>query len=220
MKNFIEILKRCPLFDDVDDNDLLSLLGCLSAKSKNFKKGQTIIEEGSRADTVGIVLSGTVRIERTDYYGNKSILTELNPPSLFGESFACAEYERIPVSVVSIEDSVVLTINVKKIITTCANSCTFHNRIIFNLLKTVAAKNILFNEKLEIIAKRTTREKLLCYLRLQSKKQGKNTFFIPFDRQALADYLEVDRSGLSAQISTLVKENVLTCKKNKFTLLK
>jgi CRP-like cAMP-binding protein len=85
-------------------------------------------------------------------------------------------------------------------------------------MKDLAMKTIVFHEKIEATSKRTTREKLLAYLNICAKKQG-NTFSIPFDRQELADYLEVDRSGLSAEIGKLRKEGVLTCTKNRFTLL-
>ena len=100
-----------------------------------------------------------------------------------------------------------------------SNSCDFHNKLIFNLLKVVAAKNLLFNQKMEITSRRTTREKLLAYLNAQAKQHGSNSFTIPYDRQELADYLEVDRSGLSAEISKLRREGVLESQRSQFTLL-
>ena len=101
----------------------------------------------------------------------------------------------------------------------CSNNCAFHQQLIFNLMKNLAEKAILFHQKVEIAAKRTTREKLMTYLMFQAKKAGSNRFRIPFDRQELADYLEVDRSGLSAEISKLRKEGVLESDKNTFVLL-
>lgn len=92
--------------------------------------------------------------------------------------------------------------------------------MIFNLMKSMAAKNLLLNQKIEIISKRTTREKLMTYLMIQAKRHGSSSFTIPYDRQELADFLEVDRSGLSAEISKLRKENVIECKRNFFRLLK
>ena len=86
-------------------------------------------------------------------------------------------------------------------------------------MKDLAQKTIIFHQRIEIISKRSTREKLLAYLDIQAKKTGSNSFTIPFDRQDLADYLEVDRSGLSAEISKLRKEGVLEAEKGRFTLL-
>ena len=94
----------------------------------------------------------------------------------------------------------------------------FHNQLIFNLLKVVAAKNLAFHQKIEITSKRTTRDKLLTYLQIQAEAAGSSRFTITYDRQELADYLEVDRSGLSVEISRLRKEGVIDCHKNNFTL--
>ncbi|HAS78430.1 MAG TPA: Crp/Fnr family transcriptional regulator, partial [Ruminococcus sp.] len=95
----------------------------------------------------------------------------------------------------------------------------FHSRIIFNLMKSIAAKNLLLNQKIEIISKRTTREKLMTYLMMQAKQHNSSSFYIPYDRQTLADFLEVDRSGLSAEISKLRKENIIESKRNFFRLI-
>ena len=113
----------------------------------------------------------------------------------------------------------VMLIDSSRIISPCSNACGFHTKLIFNLLQIMARKNLGFHQKIEITSKRTTREKLMAYLLAQAKLHQKNSFEIPFDRQTLADYLEVDRSGLSAEISKLRKEGVLECHRSRFTLL-
>ena len=115
-------------------------------------------------------------------------------------------------------DRKVMFIDSSHILHTCSNNCAFHRQLIFNLMKDLASKTILFHQRIEVTSKRTTREKLLTYLAIQAKKAGRDSFSIPFDRQELADYLEVDRSGLSAEISKLRREGVLTSHKNHFTL--
>ena len=219
MKKFLDILKKCPLFSGIDDADLEAVLSCTAACMRTFSKSETVLAEGDRAKYVCVLLSGVVQIERVDYYGNKSILTSVEPGELFGESFACAETEKIPISAVATELCDVLFIECTHIIHTCANSCTFHDKMIFNLLKIMATKNILLNQKAEITSKCTTREKLMAYLLLQAKRKSNQSFTIPFDRQGLADFLGVDRSGLSAEISKLRAEGVLECRKNQFKLL-
>lgn len=219
MKKYFEILRQCTLFKNIESDNLFPLLGCLGAKVINYKKNETVISEGDNAQYIGIVLSGGVQIERTDYYGNRSIAAYAAPTELFAESFACAGINKMPVSVVATETSEVLLVDCKKIISTCNNTCTFHSRLIFNLLKIVATKNILLNQKSEIISKRTTREKLMAYLMFQAKKCGRRSFTIPYDRQALADYLGVDRSGLSVEIGKLREEGIIESDRSKFTLL-
>ncbi len=219
MKKYFEVLRKCALFKNINDENIFAVLGCLGAKEQIFKKGCTILAEGETAKKFGIVLSGQAQIERVDYYGNRSILTSVYPSEIFGESFACAGIQKMPVNVIATEETVALLIDAEKIAKTCSNSCGFHNQMIFNLLNIVSTKNLLFHQKIEITSKRTTREKLMTYLLIQAKNSGSNTFSIPFDRQELADYLEVERSGLSSEIGKLRKEKLIICKKSTFTLL-
>ncbi len=219
LKKFLRILEKCPLFDGIEPDKLLTMLTCLGARVASFDKKYTILTEGKPAKYIGIVLSGSVQVMQVDYYGNRSILSNIGPSELFAEAFACAETPAIPVTVVAGEPSEVMLIDCRHILHTCQNNCGFHQRLIFNLMKDLATKTILFHQKIDITSKRTTREKLMAYLLIQAKKTGSDTFEIPFDRQELADFLEVDRSGLSAEIGKLRKEGVLTSEKKRFTLL-
>jgi len=219
MKKYLKILKECPLFRDITSENLLKMLVCLDARVESFDKKYTIIAEGNPAKYVGIVLTGSIQIVRIDYYGNRSILSELGSGQVFGEAFACAEVPTVPVTVIANDPCDIMLIDCSHILHTCANHCAFHQQLIFNLMKDLAEKTILFHQKVEIAGKRTTREKLMTYLMFQAKKAGTNHFQIPFDRQELADYLEVDRSGLSAEISKLRREGVLESEKNTFILL-
>ncbi len=219
MEKYINVLKRCTLFSGISTNDIPGLLGCLQAKVFSFSKKQDILSEGSQAKYVGIILSGTAQIVQVDYYGNRSIFSSINQADIFGEAFACAGVEHLPVSVTANEACEVMLIDCERILHTCAKACGFHQQIIFNLMRDIATKAIMFQQKIEVISKRSTREKLMTYLQIQAKKAGSSRFDIPFDRQELADYLEVDRSGLSAEISKLRKEGIINSNKNSFELL-
>ena len=219
MKKYLEIIKKCPLFYGIEEAELLRLLDCLGAKVEKFDKKYTIMAEGNPAKWIGIVLEGSAQVLQIDFYGNRSIISDLRPPEMFAEAFACAEVPSIPVTVVANEPCTVMLINSDHILHTCSNHCGFHQRLIFNLMKDLASKTLIFHQKLEILAKRTTRDKLMTYLMLCAKRAGKSSFSVPFDRQELADYLEVDRSGLSAEISKLRKEGILKSNKKQFELL-
>lgn len=219
MQEYNPILEKCPLFDGIHMDDLSAMLGCIGGRKLSARKGQVISGEGDPATHVGLVLTGAVRLEREDFYGNRSIVAHIGPAELFGETYACAGIPSLPISVVADEDSTVLLMDCRRITTTCSSACAFHNRIIFNLLRLVAEKNLVYDQKIQITSRRTTREKLMAYLLNQAKLQHSKSFTIPYDRQELADYLEVDRSGLSAEISKLRKEKKLLSEKRKFTLL-
>lgn len=218
MKEVLPVLHRCALFDGIQESDLAGLLGCLGAATVQVKKHAVLFSEGEPAQYVGIVLSGSVQIVQDDFYGNRSILGTALPGELFGESFACASVPALPVSVIAAEDSTVMKINCGRITRSCSNACQFHNQMILNLLQVVAAKNLAFHKKLEITAKRTTREKLMAYLLWQAKAQGSDSFTIPFDRQGLADYLGVERSAMSAELSKLKRDGILDFDRSHFTI--
>lgn len=219
MKKYFEVLRNCPLFDRIEDDNLFKMLSCFEAKIVSFDKKYTVIAENSPAKYVGIVLSGSVDMIRVDYYGNRSIVSRITASQMFGEAFVCAELSSMPVSVVANEPSEIMLIDCSHILYPCANHCAFHQQIIFNIMKELAEKALDFHRKIEVVSKRTTREKLMTYLMFTAKKTGKSEFEIPFDRQELADYLEVDRSGLSAEISKLRAEGVLESNKKHFKLL-
>ena len=220
MKKYFEILRKCILFDGIEDGNLMGMLGCLGAKLVKYASNQTIVSEGDEVGLIGIVLSGEIRLMRIDYYGNRSIMATVEPSELFGESFACADMKKSPVDIVAMDNCDILLIDCARIIRTCSNACEFHSKMVYNLLKIVAGKNLVFHQKLDIMSKRTTREKLIAYLSHQAKKNASERFIIPFDRQELADFLEVDRSGLSVEIGKLKREGVIECRKNEFRLMK
>lgn len=219
MKNYFDVLKRVNLFSGVDEADFPRILNCLAAKVSHYEKGQTVFFTGESIDRFGIVLSGQVQVVHDDYYGNRSILAEVETGSLVGESFACARIKSLPVSVIAATESDILFIDCTKLTSTCPHACSFHNRLIQNMLQIVSMKNIILTRKIEITSKRTTREKLMAYLSAQAKKAGCSRFTIPFNRQELADYLSVERSAMSAELSKLRKDGVINFHKNEFELL-
>lgn len=219
MKEFLAVLQDCSLFRGVDPADLEAMLGCLNGRSVKIDKEQILFREGDPADFVGVVLTGAVRVLRTDFYGNQSILGQVEPGGVFGEAFSCAGVQLLPVSVAAVQPSQVLLLDLKRVLAVCPRACTFHSRIITNLVQALAQKNLHLNQRLDLASRRTTRDKLIAYLTDQAKRQGSSRFTIPFDRQALADYLGVERSAMSAELSRLQKEGILVTRKNQFELL-
>ena len=219
MEKFYPILRKSPIFDGISDSELDAILSCLGAKVKCFAKGETILSEGDPANKIGVMLSGSAQIYRLDLSGNRSLMGIAMPCEIFAEAFACADVGRMPASVSALEESHVLLIDAKRITHSCTQACSFHQQMIYNLMRILALKNLACNQKIEITGKRTTRDKLMTYLLMQAKEAGRADFTIPFDRQGLADYLEVDRSGLSAEMSKLKKEGVLDYYKSDFRLM-
>jgi len=220
MKNYYNLLKTVNLFEGIDESQFDILLDCLGAKTQHYNKNEIIILSDSKVTSVGIILSGSAQIVKEDIMGNRTIMSELSEGEMFGEAFACANVGKIPVTVLTTTGCNVLFIQINRIVTTCSSACSFHTTLIKNMLQVLAQKNILLNNRMDILSQRTTREKILTYLSMQMKKHGKNKFRIPFSRDELADFLCVNRSALSRELSNMRDEKLLTYNKNEFEINK
>ena len=220
MENYFELLLKTPLFDHIDREELTSLLGCLQARIITAEKGSPVFLEGDAAGFIGVVLEGAVQVVRDDYYGTRSVLSHAEPGELYAEAYACSHLEKMPVSGYALKNSRIMLLSCRKMLTVCSNACRFHNQLVKNLLQVVAEKNIHLSQKIQFMSQRTTREKLMAYLLDQAKRADSREFTIPFDRQALADYLGVERSAMSAELGKLHKAGFLTTQGSHFILNK
>ena len=207
------------IFQNITEEDAESVLKCLSAVKKQYKKGETIFHAGEKARAMGLVVSGAVEIVRDDYWGNRQILGKARPGELFGESYACMPDEIFMISAIASEDTEVLFMEVGKLLTTCSSACEFHSRLIHNLLYILAGKNLMLTRKIDHMGKRSIREKVMAYLSFQAEMHRSNTFEIPFNRQQFADYLAIDRSALSAELSRMQKDGIIEYEKSRFMIL-
>ncbi len=219
MKKYIGVLKRTKLFSGVGEEDIASLLSCLGARKKEYKKGEYILREGEHISDIFIIAEGKIHIQKDDYWGNRSILSVLSVGEMFGEAYSSPESGVILNDVVAMEDSSVIFFDVKRILTTCSSACRFHNMIVQNMFFAISDKNRKLVQKLGHMSGRTTRAKLISYLSEEAKRQGSSAFTVPFNRQQLADYLCVDRSAMSNELCKMRDEGMIKFEKSRFELL-
>lgn len=219
-KNNLDTIMKCPLFENINANDIKNLLKCLNAKERVIPKDSFIFSAGDKAKYVCIILSGSACIIQEDYWGNRTIVSIVNPGELCGEAFSYSRTKILPVSVIAREDCRVMFLNCGKIIDVCPNTCSFHSALIQNMLGIISGKNIILTKKIQHLTRKTTHEKVLSYLSECASAAKSNTFEIPFNRQELADYLSVERSALSATLSKMKKEGYIDYSKNKFHIIK
>lgn len=218
MKKEFATIHSSRIFSGIAPEELESMLRCLDAKTVHFPKGAYILRSGDTVETLGLMVLGTAFIIQEDFWGNRNILSSIEQGQCFGETFACAPGAILNVSVVTQSQAAVLFLNVKRILTMCPSTCAHHSRIIRNLLSDLASKNLHFNEKVTHLGQRTTRAKLLSYLSAEAQRHSSAEFDIPFSRQQLADYLSVERSGLSLELCKMRDEGLLEFRKNHFRL--
>ena len=218
MKEFFPVIRSAPLFSGISEEELTVMLSCLRAEKRGSPKGVFVLRAGDTADSIGLVLSGTVLVIQEDIWGNRNILSKAGLGQTFAAAYACAIGSRLNVSVIAETPVTVMFLNVKRILNVCPSACSHHSRIIRNLLGELAEKNLRLNEKLTHMGQRTTRSKIMSYLSAEAQRLGKYEFDVPFSRQQLADYLGVERSGLSLELGKMRSEGLLDFRKSHFVL--
>ena len=211
-------LKKTALFRGAAEDELPTLLGCLTPSYRDYAKGEMILRQGEDISAVGMVLSGRAQVIEEDFWGNRNILSDVWPGELFGESYAFLPGELLRVSVVAEEPSRIMLLDSRRMLDVCSSACRFHTRLVQNVLSETARKNLALTRKLSHMSKRSTREKLLSYLSSQSLAAGSDSFEIPFNRQQLADYLCVDRSAMSNELCKMRDEGLLSFERSSFRL--
>ncbi len=206
------------LLSGTTDNEIKSILQCLQATTKEYKKDEIIYYAGDVVDSIGMVLSGSVNIESNDILGNKSILDHIESGQIFAETYSLIPNEALMVDVVAAQNCEILFLNTGKLVQVCSNTCTFHNKIVRNLLTISARKNLNLSRRSLHTSSKSIRGRLISYLSQQAQSNENYQFTIPFNRQQLADYLGVDRSAMSNELSKMQKEGILTFSKNTFKI--
>ena len=219
MKKYVPILKKTKLFSGVGEDDVTSMLSCLGARLKSYKKGEFVLRQGEHLSDIVVLVDGKLHIQKDDYWGNRSILGLIEVGEMFGEAYVSPESSSLLNDVVAVEDSTAIFFDVKRIITTCPSACRFHSTVVQNMFFAISEKNRKLVQKLGHMSKRTTREKLISYLSEEAGRQNSSSFSIPFNRQQLADFLSVDRSAMSNELCKMRDEGLLEFEKNKFRLL-
>lgn len=212
-------LTQTSLFSGISQADLSALLSCLAAVERRYSKGAVILAEGEPTQWMGLVLEGRAIISCADVWGKSSILGFAEPGSVFGEAYACVPGEALLISVCAAEETRVLFLNVGKLLTVCGNACPFHARLIRNLLTISAGKNLQLSRRIFHTTPKSIRGRLQSYFSECAKKSGSLTFSLPFNRQQLADYLGVDRSAMSSELSKMQRDGLIQVQGGTITML-
>jgi len=219
MKKYMEVLKNTRLVSGMGEEEIQSMLDCLHAALRTYKKGEYVFRAGEHICSLTVLVEGSLYIQRDDYWGNRSIVERIAVGEMFGGAYLSPDSGALLNDLVAVEDSVVLLFDIYRLLSVCPSVCQFHSMTIKNLFFAISEKNRKLVTKLRHMSKRTTRDKLLSYLSDEAKRQNSSTFTIPFNRQQLADFLSIDRSAMSNELCKMRDENLIVFHKNNFTLL-
>ncbi|MDY3060413.1 MAG: Crp/Fnr family transcriptional regulator [Fusobacterium sp.] len=216
----IDFLMKLPIFYNLKKDEIINILKFFSYSKEDFEKNNFIFEIGKPISKIGIILSGEINIIKEDFWGNRNILNKFKSGEIFGEVFALAKVSPNNILVETSQNSKILFLDLTNFSIDNENNSSEILKFLSNIFKISLKKNILFTEKLEHITKKTIREKIISYLSTEALKNRSNSFFVKFDRQELADYLFVERSALSRELSSMKKDGLIEYNKNYFTLIK
>ena len=207
------------LFRGMDPSDIEEMLGCLLAKECTYKKGEILLPEGSPTEQIGVLLIGRVIIELGDVWGNNSVLSSIGPGGIFAETYACIPGEPLMVNVTAAEDTEALLLNIRRVLEPCSKVCPYHVRLVRNLLALCAGKNLQLSRRVLHTGPKSIRKRLLSFFSECIKRTGSYSFDIPYNRQQLADYLSVERSALSNELSIMQRDGLIRYEKNHFDVM-
>ena len=217
MRGRTQILRNTGLFEGIEDVEMETMLKCLGAFTRRYAKDEFLFRRGDRTDCLGVVLSGNVRGVREDWWGNRTVLGDAGREKVICTDYACTS-DPLDVSIVATEPTEVMFLDVGRAANVCNSSCEFHNRLVKNLMKSLAGMSLGMNRRLDQLSKRSTREKICAFLSDQARAAGSCDFVIGMNRQEMADYLGVDRSAMSTDLGKMQREGILEFQKNHFVL--
>lgn len=217
MQNYYNQIKNSPLFYGMQDEELKGILECFNARVRNYDTGEMVIRQGDFISNIYLVLEGAVNIEKDSYWGRRIIISRLEVNDNIALAFVASK-NISDIDAITVQKSKLLILNYEKCTSMCQNACTRHKVLINNLFEILSKENISLIQKIENISQKSIRDKLLTYLSNEARKNKSNIFEIPFNRQDLADYLNIDRSAMSFELSKLQKEGFIKYDRNKFIL--
>ena len=216
----LPVLKKSQLFAGVQENEIVPMLHCTGAYQKEFRSGEPILLLEDTMSCAGLILSGTVQMIQEDVFGVRTILMTLGPGEFFGESFACGTQLHASVSFEAQTDSKAVYFPFHRMLTMCGSACSFHQRLIENMVFLLADKNTRLMAKLEILSKRTLTQKILSLLSFEAQRAGSLYFTLPMNRDEMAEYLCVNRSALSRELSLMKDKGLIDYDRNTFRILR
>ncbi len=216
--SYLPLISSSYLFEGATIENVKAMLNCLSPRVQTFSKGSFVMGERQETQNVAMLLEGSVFAVQGDVLGNRHIVERFECGQCMALAYACAANAKLNMGLQAQCMSTVMFLNTKRVLTLCPQACKHHAKLVQNLVSELAQKNLALNEKLTCISQRTTRGKIVSYLSSVMQRKGSNEFDIPFTRQQMADYLGVDRSGLSIELSKMQSEGLLKFKKSHFVL--
>jgi CRP-like cAMP-binding protein len=211
--------QQSKVFQGIGEEEFAQMVECFDAHERHFTPGQTICEYNQRSSQVGILKNGAASLIRIDVYGIRTILETLTEGDMFGEVLAFSGLSEDSTTVVCDKECTILFFEYSHITHPCSKNCDHHAMLLENMFRLISQKTMALSERIEVLSRRTIRDKLLCYFSLQATRQNSHTFELPFSVSALADYICSDRSAMMREMKHMRQSGLIEADGRKITLL-
>lgn len=215
-----KVLKDSLIFKSLTKDEMEKAMENLYSREKTYEKGSTIFFAGKKTGSMGMVLEGSVNIESNNVWGDRSILTTVEKGGFFAQSYAILDDKRILVNVTARTSCKILFLRIENLKNINSTNDLWKQKVLMNLLLISAERNLALTKRSFHISPKTIRARVMSYLTDQVIKNGTHDFDIPFNRQQMADYLNVDRSALSKELGKMEKDGLISFNKNHFIIKK
>ena len=206
------------LFYGIDESEQEEMLHCFHSYVKTYTSGEIICFFDEEDMGIGIIEEGEASVIHSLPNGSQTVLEYLKEGDIFGQMFYF-HASRENITLEASKNCKIRYIDYQHIIKRCAKACKHHSQLISNILMMVSDKTQDICQHLEVLSQRSIRDRLLSYFDTLSSKNNSRTFTIPFTMSTLADYLSVDRSAMSRELSKMKEEGIIKMEKRKVTLL-
>ncbi len=201
---------RSPLFEGISPESRAAMKACFDVREQRFRADEVIYDFDAHRDIIGILAEGSAVVERIDRHGGRTILEHLEAGGVFGEMLMFENVAGDSITVVAERPCRVWFMAASQVTKRCENACAHHSRMVENMFRLVADKATALSERVEVLSRRSIREKLLCYFGLLAGQRQKPSFQLPFSLSALADYISADRSAMMRELKKMREEDLLS----------
>lgn len=219
MNKYLPILRKCAIFRNMNDAEILSMIQCLNATMRSYAPDSYLFFHNDVVNYVGIVLEGETEVVKETVSGSRHIIAILHPSDIFGEGIVCTTKRQSPVTVRTRTNTTVCFIPFERILTTCSSACTFHTQIIHNMMLLLGEKNLMLNQKIDLLTLKGMREKLINYLVNFSSHVNSLQFTLPFNRNELAEFLNVSRTSMCRELGRMKEDGLIDYHLNHIQIL-
>lgn len=218
-RHYTKTLVDVPLFANISEEDLNTMLNCFHATVKTYHKDGLIANEGEPYNGIGVILRGSVIVSKVNEQGERVVISKFGKGQMFGEMIAFSKRNKWPATVSALEETEVITVDLDFIVNTCGNLCDSHRQLVMNMLTIISNKALMLNNKVEYLSKKSMRGKLAKYILEQRRGKATNNFDVDMNRNELADFLNVSRPSMSRELGRMKDEGLIDFHKQTFRII-